>query len=114
MSLTRRTLITRLSALALAPLAKWLPKEEKTGQLFDENWLVSTTRCPDFYVIGADVGRDGYTTVCVFESRDGVLTLIDERRNPKLPDDRNGACWFKPFSGEPISDWDYPIPQERM
>lgn len=26
--ITRRTLFTRLSAIALAPLAKWLPKEE--------------------------------------------------------------------------------------
>lgn len=26
--LSRRTLFTRLSAIALAPLAKWLPKEE--------------------------------------------------------------------------------------
>jgi hypothetical protein len=114
--LTRRTLLSTLSALVAAPLAKWLPKwEAKSGQLFDADWFVPPHECPDFYVIGADVGANGYTTVLTFESRDGILTMIDERVNETMPDDRNGSWRFKPFSGEPISDWDHPwpVPQEE-
>jgi hypothetical protein len=36
--ISRRTLFTRLSAIALAPLAKWLPKEEAPAEWYPAGW----------------------------------------------------------------------------
>ena len=50
MSLSRRQLFARLSAVALAPLAKWLPKEEATlykstirsAEIIPYHWILRT------------------------------------------------------------------------
>lgn len=71
--LSRRTLFARLSAVALAPLAKWLPKEEPI-------WFTGTVTRVTYFrkpLTAAQVATY-YDAGCEISIVDGVISCDDD------------------------------------